>query len=102
MRNFNPASNAAMVYTHDHLVFGYKNLAFHEEPSDSVVVTNTCKKGTSSSLLWSALILVLLGALDASMETPPSASPARPTPSQKSLFLPPFLKTFGKSAEEEA
>ena len=43
MRLFAPSSNAAMVYTHEHLVFGYKNLAFHEEHDEAAAATKTCK-----------------------------------------------------------
>ena len=47
MRNFVPDSNVGSVYTHDHLVFGYKNMAFHqeeeEEPVHSPRVCLTCK-----------------------------------------------------------
>ena len=47
MRNFVPDSNVGSVYTHDHLVFGYKNMAFHqeeeEEPAHSPRVCLTCK-----------------------------------------------------------
>jgi hypothetical protein len=46
MRNFVPDSDLGSVYTHDHLVFGYKNMAFHqeeeEEPAHSPHVCLTC------------------------------------------------------------
>ena len=47
MRSFVPDSNVGSVYTHDHLVFGYRNMAFHqeeeEEPVHSPRVCLTCK-----------------------------------------------------------
>ena len=47
MRTFSPSSNLGFVYTHDHLVFGYKNLAFHDEqdePFPPLPHCNTCDK----------------------------------------------------------
>jgi hypothetical protein len=46
MRNYVPDSDLGSVYTHDHLVFGYKNMAFHQEeeeqPDHSPRVCLTC------------------------------------------------------------
>ena len=34
MRNFVPESNVGTAYTHDQLVFGHKNMAFHQEEEE--------------------------------------------------------------------
>ena len=47
LRNFSPSSNLGFVYTHEHIVFGYKNLALHEvheEFEGAPPHCNTCNK----------------------------------------------------------
>jgi hypothetical protein len=41
-RSFGPSSNMSMVYTHEHLVFGYKNLALAQPEKEEEPVGTKC------------------------------------------------------------